>query len=378
MSSPALPLFQCDAPKQFPRSDANTGLWYDKFCSSWDADWKMSGEKKLAWIKTVAGVVGSRALIEEFAERQRQLADRSGGKVFQFTTDSRFATGLGREHPVENGFAWHHTLGTPYLPGSSIKGLIRNWAEQWDAATEGKSRQEIKQEVNAVLGGPGSVGRVLLLDALPTAPPTLEPDVMTPHYGDYYQSPPDNVKAPGDWLSPIPIPFLVVAKDQSFQFAIMPNTLADEHLINTVSEWLIEALQWLGAGAKTSVGYGRFERNKAAEEKLEREATDRKQKAAEAEAERLAQEARMSGLSAEVRAIAERAEREQWQVAPGAFVPAFQKFLDESPALSAEAIEWIKTNCLDKHWKGCWANPLKLKKPNQKALVERLKVMLGK
>lgn len=369
MSNPALPLFQCDAPKHFPRSDANTGLWYDKFCSSWDAGWKMSGEKKLAWIKTVVGVVGSKTLIKEFEDRQRQLADRSGGKVFQFITDSRFATGLGREHPIENGFAWHYTLGTPYLPGSSIKGLIRNWAEQWE---------DKRSEAKVILGGPGSVGRVLVLDALPTQQPSLEADVMTPHYSAYYQ----NGEAPGDWLSPIPIPFLVVAKGSSFQFAIVPNTPADEPFIDTVKEWLTKALQWLGAGAKTSVGYGRFERDEEAEEKLEHEAATRKQKAAEAEEKRRATAARLSGLSPELRSLVQRADAEQWQVSPGAFVPAFQKFLEETPRPSPAVIEWVRDNCLEKYWKGIWADPEakqgKKFKPGQKALVLRLKGLVGK
>ena len=200
----------------------------------------------MAWIKTVAGPVGSKSHIDESATRQKQLADRCGGRAFILTTESRFVTGLGREHPIENGFAWHHTLGTPYLPGSSIKGLIRNWAEQWKGQT--------KAEVNSILGGPGSVGRVLVLDALPTQQPSLEADVMTPHYSVYYQ----NGDAPGDWLSPTPIPFLVVAAGTPFQFALVPNTLADQPHLKTVEQWLRDALSWLGAGAKTAVGYGRL------------------------------------------------------------------------------------------------------------------------
>src|ERR1035441_6966625 len=70
----------------------------------------------------------------------------------------------GRSHPVENGFVWHPTLGVPYLPGSSIKGLI------------GQPDRE------NVLGSKTRVGRVICLDAVPTCPVRLEADVMTPHY----------------------------------------------------------------------------------------------------------------------------------------------------------------------------------------------------
>ena len=51
-----------------------------------------------------------------------------------FTTDGRFVTGTGRSHSVENGFAWHPTLGTPYLSGSSVKGMIRARAQEAGAS----------------------------------------------------------------------------------------------------------------------------------------------------------------------------------------------------------------------------------------------------
>ena len=246
-SGPPLPrpLYKSSEGTKFS-TDANAGLWYDKFVDCWEGNsWDQAKANKLAWINTVTGPIGCPKLINEFTSRMKRLAEQSAGRAFVLTSESRFVTGLGREHPIENGFAWHHTLGTPYLPGSSIKGLIRNWAEQWE---------EKRSEAKAILGGPGCVGRVLVLDALPTERPQLEADVMTPHYSAYYQ----NGEAPGDWLSPTPIPFLVVAAGTPFQFALVPNTPADAHHLATVEQWLRDALSWLGAGAKTAVGYGRF------------------------------------------------------------------------------------------------------------------------
>jgi CRISPR type III-B/RAMP module RAMP protein Cmr6 len=91
--------------------------------------------------------------------------------------------------------------------------------------------------------------------AIPIGPVKLEVDVMTPHYADYYGS----GDVPGDWLSPVPIPFLAVAAGTAFQFGIVPRTTDGKEHLETVAEWLTNALQWLGAGAKTAVGYGRFE-----------------------------------------------------------------------------------------------------------------------
>lgn len=41
-----------------------------------------------------------------------------------------FTTGLGNEHPLENGFAFLNPYGLPYLPGSGVKGVVRRAAEE--------------------------------------------------------------------------------------------------------------------------------------------------------------------------------------------------------------------------------------------------------
>ena len=242
---------------------AHAGLWYDKFCHGWHDPkrkqneqlvWQRAECKKVEWIQTVATqqAIGDPPLISQYAVRQKLLVDRLGGMCLRFQAESRFVTGLGREHPVENGFAWHPTLGTPYLPGSSIKGMLRAWAimeEQRNLAHRILGCQELPD------GTDGRVGTVILFDAIPLGPVKLEVDVMTPHYSDYYGS----GDIPGDWLSPVPVPFLVVAAGTVFQFAIAPRTGDGKEHLEPVAEWLKNALQWLGAGAKTAVGYGRFE-----------------------------------------------------------------------------------------------------------------------
>ncbi|HUM09057.1 MAG TPA: RAMP superfamily CRISPR-associated protein, partial [Acidocella sp.] len=41
-----------------------------------------------------------------------------------------FTTGLGNEHPLENGFAFLNPYGLPYLPGSGVKGVLRQAARE--------------------------------------------------------------------------------------------------------------------------------------------------------------------------------------------------------------------------------------------------------
>jgi CRISPR-associated protein Cmr6 len=165
------------------------------------------------------------------------------------TTESRFVTGLGRRHPVDNGFAWHPTLGVPYLPGSSVKGLVRSWVEH-DA--EPHTAQADVERLFGKRRAPHDAGSVVFLDAVPIAPVHLEVDVMTPHYTGWT---PD--KPPGDWREPVPVPFLVVAPRTAFLFSVMPRGIEQGSLAD-VGRWLREALVHAGAGAKTAVGYGRF------------------------------------------------------------------------------------------------------------------------
>ena len=214
----ALPLYKTDRQHQ-PRlaRAGHAGLWFDKFCNRWTIQgsvWGMSSvdkdaeNPKLGWIKKIADhPVGAQDVLAESTARLVQLVRRRGGRCGVFTTQSRFVTGLGRSHPVENGFAWHPTLGTPYLPGSSIKGLVHAWAQT----------ETDRKIIPHLFGKQEQVGHVCFLDAVPVKPVTLETDIMTPHYGGW--SPDD---PPGDWRSPTPIPFLVTAAHTPFLFGIVP------------------------------------------------------------------------------------------------------------------------------------------------------------
>ena len=202
-------------------------------------------------MKTVIarGPVGDESQLKEVADRMRTLTEARGGLALELSTEWRFVTGLGRSHPVENGFAWHHTLGTPYLPGSSIKGLVKAWVKSLSDRTN--------EEVEATwFGGPGQVGRVCFLDALPIKPVRLEVDVMTPHYAGWNPSNP-----PGDWMSPTPIPFLVVAPGACFLFCMIPqdSSLGAESL-RAIRGHLTDALTWFGAGQKPQLGTVGFQK----------------------------------------------------------------------------------------------------------------------
>lgn len=248
----AIPLYKSSTPEI--QSDGNFGLFYDKFCDKWTEDWKGLGDNgKREWIEAVVhnGEIGNPDLVEETTERRSAFVSAAGGIDLLYRTEGAFVTGLGRSHPVENGFAWHHTLGVPYLPGSSIKGMVRSWAMNWIKVDP--------KEVDSIFGPNDStrVGSVVFLDAIPNRPVRLKVEIMTPHYGPYYKESSIDPEPPADWHSPIPIPFLAVDSGQEFIFGLIPRC-GGEQDCKKVDAWLKEALHSIGAGAKTAVGYGRF------------------------------------------------------------------------------------------------------------------------
>lgn len=254
------PIYKTELRPLYSPQESNLGLWYDKYCDQWSEGWDGLGDEgKKNWIASaVHGVVGEPQLIKELANRRLNLLRSCQGEPIYFKTERPFITGLGRNHPVENGFAWHHALGTPYLPGSSVKGMVRSWAACWEMWP---SEVQKSNEINQIFGPRdskfNSVGSVIFLDAIPVKPVQLKGDVMTPHYAPYYQK----SDPPADWHSPIPIPFLVVAPGQEFLFGIMPRKSTKVQDIKDCSKakhWLAQALEYIGAGAKTAVGYGRF------------------------------------------------------------------------------------------------------------------------
>ena len=250
-----LPLYRGVGEKPPKRDSAgHAGLWFDKFCDRWQissVSWSMSGNgnPKTEWLKTLTQQpVGANHQIQEYALRVVRLVENFGGTWMVLSSQSRFVTGLGRSHPVENGFAWHPTLGVPYLPGGSVKGMVRAWTRV-DADPVPDSAT-----VARMFGGPDDAGSLCFLDAVPIGKVSLEIDVMTPHYAQWTVD-----KPPGDWRSPTPIPFLVTASKTPLLFGIVPRRPGFEKELSSVEGWLREALEQAGAGAKTAVGYGRFE-----------------------------------------------------------------------------------------------------------------------
>ena len=386
---------------------AHAGLLFDKFADAWrfkadrqgDASLELEFDKGVGsrkdgandWLNGFKRAVGNGDMLDEACRRQRQVAEKLGGLIISLTNIDRFVTGMGREHPLENGFAWHHTLGVPYLSGSSIKGMLRAWLrEELGQITKDrrgndawKETPELKQQ----LGTQGQVGQVILFDMLPTKPPHLDVDVMTPHYGPYYQDR-DGRTPPGDWHSPVPISFLTVAPGASWQVAIVPAQgirSLDSSTLIFLKDALLEAIQFNGAGAKTAVGYGRFEHDEAAERNARASDEKRRQNEQDRLAADAAKQAKLQQLAAlppDVADVVRLADAGSWTTGPAAFMQGLPQFLDLNPTPSYAVVDWICTEIILPHWKAAWNNPTgsaanKLKQ-KQGELLQRLQKLANR
>lgn len=203
-------------------------------------------------------------LLSAYHNRLDLLLSKINGQSHSFTTQWRFVTGLGMGHVLETGFVWHRILGVPYLPGTSIKGLIRAWADprfDKDNAPRGWGDQDKWEEVKRLFGDSDDLGAgsLIVFDALPVAKPEMEVDIMNPHYAPYYENK-KGEKPPADYYSPKPIFFLTVKKGMQFKFSLALRPGADQKSNDVARgfELLQCALENIGAGAKTAVGYGYF------------------------------------------------------------------------------------------------------------------------
>jgi CRISPR-associated protein Cmr6 len=298
-----------------PRGEcANPGLLFDRYVG-YNADWslKTSGDSDprraaLTQVKQAQEEFGQNwtALRDGLLARWKAAAEAAGASeadksIFRAAPVWRFVTGLGRNTPLEVGFTFDRVYGLPIIPGSGLKGLTRAatlWTladalgvsllrasavetrhknkehtpvERLEAALladQGK-RQALLEKLcgaprlaqalqddklakrielySSVFGAFSRKGQTLFMDAVPETA-TLEIDVMTPHHAKYYA--PQGAAWPADWESPTPVPFLTIGRGSVFHFAVGGAHRAQ------AAGWLREALDWPGAGAKTSAGYG--------------------------------------------------------------------------------------------------------------------------
>lgn len=234
------------------------------------------------WLKSIcARFPKDTPILNEMTDHlfARWIGQTGSASRFRMSTLSRLIVGLGGKGTLEFGITLHHTTGLPYIPGSALKGLCRNYAllliaEKQGVSPESSSLDKLDEfltninvaEPDAVLyrqvfGSLQQAGFVIFHDALfvgaPSGVPMFTLEVMTPHFTKYYRT--NGKDAPDDGDQPNPVTFLTVSEGAVFAFAVgQRQGLPDDMLQKQARRWLREALQVMGIGAKTASGYGSF------------------------------------------------------------------------------------------------------------------------
>ncbi|MGG4212165.1 type III-B CRISPR module RAMP protein Cmr6 [Paenibacillus sp. FSL L8-0638] len=189
-------------------------------------------------------------------------------KVFKLSGDSLIVHGLGASHVTENSLTIHPVYGIPFVPASSVKGIVRRWFI--DAVLEGKAENLKAMDDNkavigrSLFGTNESEGIIQFYDILMYEGLEITVDILNPHFSNYYSS----KQEPEDTLFPIPNTFyavkissanltLTVDKCKLAEWLSVIN-LNEVEVMTLISRWVALAFQELGVGGKTSSGYGHF------------------------------------------------------------------------------------------------------------------------
>lgn len=305
-----------EAVRNLTHQITHPGLLLDKYVESWDprADTgKLSERVQRPALQKVVQLAQKEPEGLGFAQLVNRWLGILGYRQavgFQARTIGSLTLHLARASALENaGICLHPIYGFVYMPGTGLKGMARSFAETIWLPAQTDQRQAWRQiedvfgwapnpDRRAQINDPNhpaqlrrqdetdpkspeiqaSSGNIVFYDAWPTSWPTLIVDIVNNHHSHYYTGrasklddqglcneckfPPDapNAHPPGDWENPVPVYFLAVPEGQTFQFALgkWRDDVPDD-LLQLALEWLIGALEYQGAGAKTATGYGAFQ-----------------------------------------------------------------------------------------------------------------------
>ncbi len=244
---------------------ANPGLVFDRYMRLWqEAPVPLDRAKEIrpslsAFVEDYARLESGRWHADLLAAVHTRLERVAKGRTFR--TSWRLVTGLGTNHPMENGFTFDGNVGVPYLPGSTVKGLALACArvlgvpQAQVVALFGLQRDEERSDEDE-----SAAGDLVFLPAYPARWPKLEVDVVNTHHPGYYANRPGDrpARAAVDYENPNPVFFLTVAPNQPFVFRMLSRSGHAAH-VDEGFRVLKDGLRMLGIGGKTAVGYGRLD-----------------------------------------------------------------------------------------------------------------------
>lgn len=195
--------------------------------------------------------------------------------------DGRLLIGLSGGAALETACAVSHTYGTPYIPGSSIKGVARAYASR-ALPGAGAIIDDLFGAAPSEDDPEGLAGLITFHDAwwVPGSAPGNRPfvqDIVTSHHSAYYAS--DGATPATDLDSPIPN--ALIAVHGSF-LIVLEGAAEYMDLAIAIVE---QACSRDGVGAKTRAGYGYLVPDTKAQSALDGARADERERDARAQQE---------------------------------------------------------------------------------------------
>ncbi len=237
---------------------------YDGFVDTF-TDHSRSGKRD--FLGNTSGLLRATEIKHDFTQmnkRRSAALEALGARFIDTTSSAPLVAGLGRWNATETGFTLDRNTGCPYIPGSTVKGLLLA-AAQLVRDNEIGTIDDASYWTSDTIGrlfGRGSDGEhdarrgdFQVFDAYPYPTlPELELGVMTVHFDKYYRDP-GPANPPADWYDPTPVHYLRVTSGTTFRFWLRCQDGEFEHL----RRLLLLGLDWLGVGAKKNSGLGWFD-----------------------------------------------------------------------------------------------------------------------
>lgn len=189
--------------------------------------------------------------------------DETRFRSVRLTIATRLFIGLTGGGMLETGCAISHSYGTPYIPGSSVKGIVASHVrdrlggdgralcnELFGAPAPNDDDEDTDVQDDGPADLAGLIGFHDAWWAPDSADRPLVQEIVTTHHHEYYGE--EGAVPATDFDSPIPN--AQVAVQGAFLFVIEGPT----DWLEPVERMLVSALTTRGAGARTRAGYGLF------------------------------------------------------------------------------------------------------------------------
>ncbi len=155
---------------------------------------------------------------------------------------------IGAENEFSLGFNFDYVTGVPYIPGSTVKGVLRSAFENESLIQALLDNTDVDVNALKIQIFEGEENGDVFFDAFPekSGSSYMAEDFITPHGNDLTKN-------------PTPIMFVKVKPDVVFKFCFRLKDYSDEKTTVTAAQkqkLFEDIIKLLGMGAKTNVGYG--------------------------------------------------------------------------------------------------------------------------